>query len=156
MSEPIITFLASFVIWIMFLGILILWLVDGRIKKEAALHAFMAATIAWVIAEMVKNLVPSIRPFSQNGLTPLTLTVPFGHAFPSEHSAVAGALATSIFMHKKTLGLIFFLAAGGVGIGRILGNVHNPLDILGGALLGGICAVLIKKFHLFKIVSGKR
>src|SRR3989344_4310814 len=101
MSESIVTFLASFLIWIMFFGILVLWLIDGRIKKEVALHAIIAAVFAWGFAEMIKYLFPTIRPFSQNGLTPLTLTVPIGGAFPSGHTAAAFALAVSVFLHKK-------------------------------------------------------
>ena len=57
----IVTFMASFLIWIMLGGLLVLWLIDGRIKKEQALHAFLSALIAWVIAEMLKNLIPSVR-----------------------------------------------------------------------------------------------
>src|SRR3990172_9406950 len=105
MSEGVVTFLASFRIWVLFFGILILWLVDGRIKKEVALHAILATVLAWTVAEMIKSFLPSIRPFNINGLTPLTLTVPIGGAFPSGHTASAFAASTSIFLHKKGLGL---------------------------------------------------
>ena len=156
MSEGIVTFLASFLIWIMYFGLGILWLVDGRIKKETALHALFASILAWTLAEIIKSLIPSIRPFSQNGLTPLTLTVPIGNAFPSGHSALAFALGVSIWLHNKNWGIIFILLALGVGIGRVLGNVHSPIDILGGALIGILSAITVKQVHLFKIMSSKK
>ncbi|OGM03762.1 hypothetical protein A2112_02225 [Candidatus Woesebacteria bacterium GWA1_42_12] len=156
MSESIVTFLASFLIWVMFFGVLVLWLIDGRIKKEVALHAILASVLAWILAEMIKNLLPSIRPFNVNGLTPLTLTVPIGGAFPSGHAASAFAASTSIFLHKKGLGIIFLLAALGVGVGRVLSNVHFPLDIVGGGVLGILSAILIKRTHLFGLLKKKK
>src|SRR3972149_4469485 len=103
----LITFLASILIWIIFAGLLVLWLVDGKIKKEQAIHAFLAAAFAWTIAELIKTLIPSIRPFKLNGFTPLTLTVPSDGAFPSSHTAAAFAAAITVFLHNKKLGLIF-------------------------------------------------
>ena len=41
-----ITFAASFLIWLMFAGLLVLWIIDGKIKKEEALHALFASLIA--------------------------------------------------------------------------------------------------------------
>jgi len=156
MSDGLITFLASFLIWVILFGIIMLWLVDGRIKKEVALHAIFASLLAWILAEMVKSLVPSMRPFDQNGLTPLTLTVPIGSAFPSGHTAAAIAIAVSIFLHKKGLGLAFLIGGVGVGIGRFLSNVHFPLDILGGAVVGILCAITVQKIHVFRIISNRK
>src|SRR3990172_133041 len=107
----IVTFMASFLIWIMFAGLLVLWLIDGRIKKEQALHAFLSALIAWVIAEMLKNLIPSIRPFKIYGNTPLTFTIPTDNSFHSSHAAATFAIATSVWLHDRRLGMIFVMGA---------------------------------------------
>ena len=101
-----VAFIASFLIWIMFGGLLVLWLIDGRIKKEQALHAFLAALIAWVVAEMLKNLIPSIRPFKINGYVPLTFTIPTDSSFPSSHAAATFAMETSVWLNNKKLGII--------------------------------------------------
>jgi len=153
MSEGIVTFLASFTIWLLFAGLMVLWLIDGRIKKETALHALASAACAWVLAEMIKSLIPTLRPFEINGISPLTLTMPTGAAFPSGHSSVAFALASAVWMHNKKIGLVFVLGALGVGLGRILGNVHFPLDVLGGVVLGILVAYVLGKLHLFKALS---
>ena len=145
--------MASFTIWLLFAGLMVLWLIDGRIKKETALHALASAACAWVLAEMIKSLIPTLRPFETNGISPLTLTMPTGAAFPSGHSSVAFALASAVWMHNKKIGLVFVLGALGVGLGRILGNVHFPLDVLGGVVLGILVAYVLGKLHLFKALS---
>jgi len=155
MSDGLITFLASFLIWLILAALMVLWLIDGRIKKEVALHALAAGFMAWLIAQFIKSLVPTLRPFDINGLTPLTLSVPGDNAFPSGHVAFAFGIAISILRHKKLLGLLFILMAVGVGVGRVLGNVHSPSDILGGAVIGIISALIIGKIHFFKLLNKK-
>jgi undecaprenyl-diphosphatase len=68
-------------------------------------------------------------------------------SFPSSHTYIAFAIATSIFLygHKK-LGAALFLVAICVAIGRIGTGLHYPSDVIGGALLGiasGIIAYLV-------------
>jgi len=128
--------MASFLIWIMFAGLLVLWLIDGRIKKEQALHAFLSALIAWVIAEMLKNLIPSVRPFKIYGNTPLTFTIPTDNSFPSSHAAATFAMAASIWLHDRRLGMVFVIGAILTCAGRVLASVHGSR---GGDCLGCIC-----------------
>lgn len=153
MINLVITFLASFLIWFMFAGLLVLWLIDGKIKREQVLHAILAVAFAWGIAQVVKALFPTVRPFELNDLTPLTLLPRKGGAFPSGHSAAAFALATTIWLHDKKVGLIYIISALTVGIARVLGNVHYPIDILGGAILGSATSFLAEKVHLKKFIS---
>lgn len=152
-SSMLVTFLASFLIWFMFAGVAFLWLVDGRIKREEALHAIFAALAAWVTAQMIKNLFPTERPFEANGDLPMTLTVPNDSAFPSGHTSSAFGMAASLWLHNKKLGLIFTLGAVLIGWARVVSNVHYFIDILGGAVLGIATAYLVGKLHLYKLVK---
>lgn len=147
MNEALITFLASFLIWLMFGGLLILWIFDGRVKREQALHAFAAVLLAWVIAQILKSLLPTTRPFLLNGEFPLTFTVHTDNSFPSGHSAMAFSLAVTMWLHNRKLGFFYLVAAFLVGIGRVFANVHYLLDIVAGGLLGGLVAVVVDKFH---------
>lgn len=147
MNETLITFLASFLIWLMFGGLLVLWIFDGKVKKEQALHAFAAVLLAWVIAQMLKGLLPTTRPFLLNGELPLTLTMHTDNSFPSGHSAAAFGLAVTMWLHNRKLGFFFLVAAFLVGIGRVFANVHYLLDIVVGGLLGSLVAVIVSRFH---------
>src|SRR3989304_6835582 len=106
MINDIILFLASFLIWIMFLGLGILWFIDGRIRKEQVLHSIFASFIAWIVAEFIKQAFHIARPFQVNGLKPLTITTPLSPAFPSSHAAVVFALAVTVWFHNKKAGLL--------------------------------------------------
>jgi undecaprenyl-diphosphatase len=150
------TFLASVLIWLMFAGLLVLWVVDGRIKREQALHALLASFLAWGVSEMIKSLLPIPRPYQVNGTLPMTLTIPFDSTFPSGHAAAAFGLATSIWLHEKKLGYVFILIACLVGFGRIISNVHYTSDVLAGIMVGIAIAFLTDRVHLFKLVTKKK
>jgi undecaprenyl-diphosphatase len=147
MQNYLITFIASILIWLMFVALGILWLIDGRVKKEIVIHALKATLVAWVITEMIKSLFPTSRPFLINGLPPLTITIPGDGAFPSSHAASIFALSFSVWLHDKKIGLIFILGAIIVGAGRVLANVHFPIDVTVGAAIGIGTAFLLKNIH---------
>jgi len=140
----------------MFLGIFVLWVVDGKIKKEQALHALLSSLVAWMVVEMLKSLTETARPFVVNGADPLTLTVPNGYAFPSAHTAIAFAIAITIWLHDRTVGYVFLALAVLVGVGRIIANVHYPVDVIGGAVIGIIVALLIENIHPERLLKKKR
>jgi undecaprenyl-diphosphatase len=149
-----IEFFASVLIWFMFAGLLILYAIDGKIKKEEVLHAIFAFVLAWIIAEIVKQIAHTQRPLWLNGHGHLTLTGLSLHdgAFPSAHSAAAFALATTIWLHDRRIGWIYLVCAAVVGIARVLANVHYPVDIFGGAVLGILTAFAAERLHFFKLL----
>jgi undecaprenyl-diphosphatase len=153
MMNLLITFLASFLIWLMFAGLLILWVIDGRIKREQVIHALLASFVAWIIAQTIKFLIPIPRPFLLNGKTPLTLTLDTDGTFPSAHAALAFGLSTTIWLHDRKIGWLYLISACIVGIARVLANVHYPIDVCGGALLGIFTSFVTEKVHMFKILK---
>jgi undecaprenyl-diphosphatase len=155
MNNLIIEFLASFLIWFMFAGLLLLWFIDGRITKEQVLHALIAAFIAWLIANILQNIIPTTRPFVTNGGPTLVWLPksPDEGSFPSGHTALAFGLATTIWLHERKIGWVYLVLALIVGAARVLANVHYPIDILGGALLGMFTAFAVEKAHVFKLLS---
>lgn len=153
MEDLLIEFFATFFIWFLFLGLGFLWVIDGRIKKEQVVHALFACLFAWVLAIIIKHFFPTIRPFVLNGGETDVLLRPTNGAFPSEHTTIAFALAVTVFMHDRKIGWAFLISALVVGIARILANVHYPVDIVGGAFLGTLVAVIVERLHFIELVN---
>ena len=154
-NAPII-FMASILIWCMLFALLVFWVIDGRTKKEIVIHTIISILLAYLVAEVIKSLLPTPRPFHVNGINPLTLTdLHYNGAFPSAHASVAFAISTTVWFHDKKAGLAFFVAAFCVGIGRVLSNVHYPLDIVGGIVNGTLVAYAINKIHWFSLLPNE-
>ena len=143
-----ITFLASFLVWLMVLGLIVLWITDGKVKRELILHVFFVSIISWAASEAVKSFIPAIRPFLLYGNPPLTITIPFGASFPSSHAAGAFGLATSVWLHDRKIGYFYLIGASIVAFGRVLSNVHFPIVVAGGAIIGIFVGFLFEKFHM--------
>ena len=155
-SPLVSTFLASFLIWLLFLGLAVLWIYDGKKWKEIALHAFIASIVAWVLSQIVKDIMPALRPFKINGYPPLTLITPGDSSFPSVHAALAFAIATSIWFHDKKVGAIYIISASFIALGRVLTNVHYPVDVIAGAIVGSGSAILVDKLHPNKLIKYRK
>lgn len=136
----------------MLAGLVVLWVIDGKIKKEEALHAFIATLVAWLITEMLKSFIPSQRPFVTQELVPLTITIPGIASFPSGHSAAAFATATTVWLHEKRSGYYFLVLAVLVALGRILSNVHTVTDVLGGASIGVLTSYFLERMHVERLL----
>jgi undecaprenyl-diphosphatase len=148
-----ITFIASILIWLMFFGLIVLWVIDGKIKKETVLHAIFSCVVAYAVTELIKTVFPTLRPFQFDGALPLTLTVPTDGAFPSTHSAVAFALSVTIIKHDRKVGILYLVMAGLVGIARIMAHVHYPVDIMAGALIGTVISALTSGKHFVRLLN---
>ena len=77
-----VTFFATFLIWFLYAGLIILWFIDGKIEKEQVMHALLASLVAWIIAFFIKQIFPTVRPFITNGGGVDVLFKPTDGAFP--------------------------------------------------------------------------
>jgi undecaprenyl-diphosphatase len=91
------------------------------------------------IAGLVKSAVGEDRPSEPGAL----VTIPHSHSFPSGHTAtaVAGAIVLSSFA-PRAAPLLGVLAAA-VAYSRLYVGVHFPLDVVGGAAIGAVTALLL-------------
>lgn len=155
MDDIVIEFFATFLIFFLFLGLGILWVIDGKIKKEQVIHALAACLISWSIAFLIKHFFPTTRPFLINHKEIEVIFAPTDGAFPSEHTTLAFALAVTIYLHDRKVGWVFLISALLIGVARVIANVHYPVDIIGGAFLGTIVAVIIEKIHFWELLTAK-
>jgi undecaprenyl-diphosphatase len=85
-----------------------------------------------------KLLIPRARPHYH----PL-IKVPTSHSFPSGHSSTSFAAATVIAALSPRLRIPAFVLAAGIAFSRVYNGVHWPLDVLAGAALGVLIALLL-------------
>lgn len=152
----LITFLASYLIWVLVAGLVVLWVIDGPVKKEVALHAGIAFVLAFGVGEILKNIFQTQRPFIVEHLIPLTATIPHDGAFPSGHTASAVALAVTVWLHNRKIGALFIIIAVTIGVARVLANVHWPIDIAGGIIIGIAVALAVEKLHTFPLLKKRK
>lgn len=108
-----------------------------------AAAAALAAISAWLLAKVVKDIVERGRPPLYAESAQVREGDGEGLGFVSGHAAVSAALVAALWPYLSwRLRVVGVLLAALVGAARVFYGAHLPLDIVGGAALGGTCGAL--------------
>lgn len=132
--------------WFPIWGIVIILLFWKGGKEGRSILLFIIPLIFLsdqISSSVLKSFFGRIRPC--NALESINLLVNRSKAFsfPSSHATNFFALATYFGYYYRKYIWWFILVAALVAYSRVYVGVHYPFDIVGGALLGIICAFLI-------------
>lgn len=107
-------------------------------------RVLLSIALAYIFANLfLKNVVARPRPFDTYAFIQPLVEKPHDWSFPSGHSVVVFATATSIFLNHKKTGVLALIIAALVAFSRLYICVHYPTDVLAGAAIGIIFALLV-------------
>lgn len=119
-------------------------------KRFWALYFLVGYAFSGLVAQLFKQLLPMLRPkgfFEQMGEKVREIegiTVHTQNSFPSGHTTTAFLLATMICLAGgKRWSYLALLLAILVGYSRVYLSQHFPVDVLAGAFLGTLSALLV-------------
>lgn len=140
---PLITIVGTQIFWIFIcMG---LYIFGDEKAKDVAILCILALCIAYFASEILKLVFARPRPYEVlQGIHYFTNA--HNYAFPSGHSTAAFTASTIIGLKYGHLGILLGLAAL-VAFSRVYIGVHYPSDVLFGAILGVLCALLVLKFE---------
>ena len=121
----------------------IYWLtLPKKDKIRFVIFGIIAGLVGLVLVKVGGAMFYDTRPFVSHNLIPIYPSAA-DNGFPSDHTALATVIAVTVYVISKRLGLVFFGVALAIGLARVLGNIHSPIDILGSvifAVLAGAVA----------------
>jgi len=118
------------------------WLWKRRAADHPSFRAALAGAVALGCAPIVGLLHHQAQP-SALGLGRTLIAHVSGNSFPSEHTALSFGVAVSLLLSGSGLWPVALALAFLVGFARIFVGVHFPLDVLIGAALGTLVALLL-------------
>jgi undecaprenyl-diphosphatase len=134
--------MASAVVPLVTLGLLLAW-IKGR-SRFALLDAVVAGLLGLGLVQVIGALAYRPRPF-EVGLGLNLMDHAPENSFPSDHATLMFSLAVSLALSPlRIFGLCLLPLGLAVGWGRVYLGAHFPFDILGGAVLGAVCALVVK------------
>jgi undecaprenyl-diphosphatase len=123
-----------------------LWFVGGSaeartLNQQAVLYALLAQVFANGIVRLNNLLYFRPRPFAAMPVNMLFYE-PTDSSLPSNPAAVGFAFATAVWLVNRRVGALLYLFATLFAVSRVYCGVHYPFDVVAGALVGVVGAVI--------------
>jgi len=121
--------------------------------QRAVYRALVSAVTALFGNALISLAFFRTRPFAALDRVTLLIGEPLTpKSFPSDHAAMAFAIAVSVWFAWPRLGRWMIAVAALVAVGRVYVGVHYPGDIIAGAALGTFWAWAVRRItdrHLY-------
>lgn len=147
---PIVQFITSLgdkgIFWI---AVCILLIFIKKTRRIGIVAAVSLAISALIVNVILKTQVMRIRPYVlEQGLRLIT-KMPSDYSFPSGHASASFATAVVLFKGlPRYMGITALVLAFLIGLSRLYVGVHFPTDVLAGAAIGIMAALLT--WYIFK------
>ncbi len=135
---------------VIFLVLVAAWFLVGLVRRqhidrEGSIAAVLAAGGALLVNQVIALFWARPRPFVAHPSVHVLLSRSTDPSFPSDHAAAAFAIATIALFFRPRLGTAAVVLACLVAYARVYVGLHYPGDVLGGALVGIVVAVVLMR-----------
>lgn len=130
------------------LVILYIWFKKYKViigERRVLVIAAFSVGLVNIIIQISNVFIIRARPFDTLDVNVLFYR-PTDPSFPSNAAAVGFALAVSIFLVNKKLGVLSILLASFYGFSRVYAGVHFPGDVMVGAIIGVASVLFVSYF----------
>jgi membrane-associated phospholipid phosphatase len=134
---------AQYALFVVALGACVVWLQLPRGDRLALAVQTLVTVVAVAVLVKVAGAVHSDpRPFVVHpGLAPL-FPHPADNGFPSDHTALASAVAFLVIVRRRTWGALLLMLSLALGAARVAAHVHHVEDIACGLVIGALAAAV--------------
>lgn len=136
--------------WMRYVFILLLLILffKNHGYKRIAWNATFSAFATLIINAFIKLVYFKPRPFIKRRVG-ILIPSKIDSSFPSKHALLVFAASTSVFLYKKTLGIMMFGLSLLTGLSRVWVGHHYPSDIIGSAFIGSLTSIVVHKLPRF-------
>jgi undecaprenyl-diphosphatase len=125
----------------------VLFFARGKWRSRNGRHGVVAAGFSALLALGVAHLITDLwarpRPFvAHPTVAHLFIPPSYDPSFPSDHATAAFAIAVAILLRHRKAGMLAVAMAVLVSLSRVVVGTHYPSDVLGGAVLGTLAALV--------------
>jgi len=108
----------------------------------------VSSPLIFIVSRIASLLFETPRPFFEHDFVPLVAHAA-DNGFPSDHVLLVFAIAGVAFTFNRSVGIILFIMAALVGVGRVLVGVYHVVDLLGSFVITvpivSLCYLTLRK-----------
>jgi membrane-associated phospholipid phosphatase len=133
---PVVVGIATFGLWLLARpGVASRW-------KLASGSALAAGALGLLVNQLISKGWRRERPFAVHHAH-VWGARSHDPSFPSDHASAAFGIAFAVLFFDTLAGALFVAAALLISVGRVVVGAHYPGDVLAGAAVGLVCAVVV-------------
>lgn len=99
-------------------------------------RAILVPAISFVAVSVFRKVVNIPRPYEKFDIPPVLEKDTKGKSFPSRHVFSVFVIAMTIFHMHTDAGILLCVIGAALAFIRVIGGVHEPRDVIAGALIG--------------------
>lgn len=141
--NSVIVAVAQYALFLVAAGAALVWL---RVPREQKLTLAVQAVVTLVVVALLVRLAGAVhtdpRPFVVDPTVRPLFPHPADNGFPSDHTALASAVALLVMSYRRWAGLALLAVSVAIGVARVAAHVHHPEDIVAGLVIGAVAALV--------------
>lgn len=98
--------------------------------------------VSFLLLSIFRNYYNAPRPYEVLDITPIIHKDTKGKSFPSRHVFSIFIISMAFYYIIPTMGIVLMVLGLVLGIVRVLGGVHFPIDVIVGGAMGILCGVI--------------
>lgn len=111
-------------------------------KDPKLIKVILVPAVSFVLVTILRKIINAPRPYEKFEIPPVIEKDTKGKSFPSRHVFSVFIIAVTIFYSHPGPGIILGLLGVAMAVIRVAGGVHEPRDVIAGALIGIACGVI--------------
>ncbi len=117
---------------------------DRQSMRHVCVATFLAFVVSLSFNQLLLLFIHRVRPYNL-GITHLLIPPSADWSFPSDHATASFAIAATIRLHRlPQRGVLYLAAAAVLAFSRVYVGTHYVGDVLGGAGVGIVNAVMVR------------
>ncbi len=135
-------FIAEYTVILLALMTLFYWFTRTEKNRYMVMTAGFAFILAEIIGKLAGKLHFNYQPFVELSNVNFLIEKTANNSFPSDHTILFFAFCVAFWLYNKK-NILWLLIAVLVGVSRIWVGVHYPFDVITGALIATLCAIVM-------------
>ena len=111
-------------------------------KNPLLLRSVIVPAVSFVLLTVVRRMINAPRPYEKFDMPPVIEKDTKGKSFPSRHVFSVFIIAFTIFVSHTGAGIMIALIGVAIAIIRVVGGVHEPRDVIAGAIAGIVAGIV--------------
>ncbi|WP_099156716.1 undecaprenyl-diphosphatase [Virgibacillus ndiopensis] len=144
--NPIFVFIAEYMVYFLALGVVIYWFTRSNRNRMMIICGTITFILAEIIGEIAGKIHSNNQPFAELANVNKLIDHAVDNSFPSDHTMLFFAFCLTFLLFKKRLGLFWLVLAFLVAFARVWVGVHFPGDVIMGAIISFISAIIVYRF----------